>query len=42
MNVLLPTFLLTLPAESGTLALALYLSVLTTVFTLGLERRRSK
>lgn len=35
----LPDFLLTIPADPGTLFLALFFGALTTVFTLRLERR---
>ena len=34
-----PSFLLTIPAEPGTLVLALLFGAMTTVFTLRLERR---
>ncbi len=35
----LPSFFLTIPAEPGTLVLALLFGAMTTVFTLRLERR---
>jgi hypothetical protein len=41
-DLLFPTNLLTLSADSGTLALALFFGVLTAVFTLRMERRREK
>ena len=41
-DLLFPTNLLTLSADSGTLALALFFGALMTVFTLRMERRRDK
>jgi hypothetical protein len=41
-DLFLPTNLLSLPGDTGVLVLAVFFGALTAVFTLRMERRRSK